>query len=95
MLMTKWICQRKPFNKDVGSTNFSRRYVPTKAKNTANGLLIHTKERMYSVDSGTLLHLMGLLSLNNQEKMTFCDSQAKSWIFRQRMAWLSQTRKQR
>ena len=62
MLMTEWICQRKPFNKDVGSTNFSRRYVPTKAKSTAHGLSIHTKERMYLVDSGTLLHLMGLLS---------------------------------
>ena len=53
-------------NEDVHKTNFLRSYVPTKGKNTANGLTIHTKERM----TGASLHMMGLLLLSNKEKKT-------------------------
>ena len=39
--------------------NFSRSYVPTKAKSTARGLAIHSKERVCIVDSSASLHVMG------------------------------------
>ena len=48
--------------------NFFRNDVSTKAKNTATGVAIHSKERMYIVDSGAALHLMGLSFLNRKEK---------------------------
>ena len=51
-------------------TNFSRNYVPTKAKNTATGIVTHSKGRVYKVDSGASLHMMGLSSLNHNEKKT-------------------------
>ena len=51
-------------------TNFSRSFVTTKAKNTATGLVICSKERLYTVDSGAPLHVMGLSSLNCEEKET-------------------------
>ena len=45
-------------------------YALSKAKNTANGLAIHAKERMYTIDSGAWVHMMGLSSLNSTEKKT-------------------------
>ena len=39
------------------------------AKYTATGL-IHSKERMYIVDSGASSHMMGLSCLNHREKET-------------------------
>ena len=50
--------------------NFFRSYVPTQAKNTAYGLAIRIKERMYTLDSGASSHMMGLLSSNNNEENT-------------------------
>ena len=52
---------------DVHKTKFFRNYVLTRAKNTLTGLAIHSKERLYVVDSGASLH-MGLASLNHEEK---------------------------
>ena len=63
--------------------NFHRSYVPTKAKNTANVLAIHSKERVYTVNSGASLFLMGLSSSINTEKktvQTVSDKQAKACI---------------
>ena len=51
--------------RDVHSTNSFRSYVPTKAQNTATGLAIHSKERMYIVDNGASLHMMRLSSLDH------------------------------
>ena len=48
--------------------NFFRSYVLTKAKFSATGLAIHSKERVYVVDSGASLYMMGLSSLNHKEK---------------------------
>ena len=56
--------------RDVRSSNFFRSYVSTEAKNTANGLVRHSKERMSIVDSGDLSHMVELSSLNNNEKET-------------------------
>ena len=36
--------------------------------NAIKGLAIHTKERMYTVDSGASLHMVGLFSLNMRKK---------------------------
>ena len=55
---------------DVDNTIFFRSHVPTQAKNTATGLAIQTTERVYIVDSGASLHMMGLLSLSKKEKKT-------------------------
>ena len=44
--------QKQKEHNHVHNTNFFRRHVPTEAKTTANGLTIHSKERMYIVDSG-------------------------------------------
>ena len=52
----KALLKTKGQPKDVHKTNFSRSYVSTKAKNTATGLAIHSKERMYIVDSDASLH---------------------------------------
>ena len=41
--------------------NFFRNDVSTKAKNSATDLAIHSKERMYIVDNGASLHMMGYL----------------------------------
>ena len=71
----------------------SRSYVPTEVKNTTTGLVIHSKERVYMVDSGASLHMMGLSSLNTERRVQF-DSQAKIWI-RPPMALWSETRNHR
>ena len=59
---------------DVNKTSFFRNYVLTKAKDTATGLAIPSKGRVYMVDSGALLHMMGLSSLNHKEKKTIRQS---------------------
>ena len=76
--------------KDVHKTNFFRTSITTKAKYTATGLAIHSKERMYIVDSGAPLHMMEVSSLNHRERRLF-DSQANFWIFRPPLALCSQT----
>ena len=48
----------KGHHKDVDKTNFFRCYVPAQAENTATGLAIHSRERMYIVDSGAWLQMM-------------------------------------
>ena len=55
-------------DKDVHKTNFFRSYVLTKAKNTTTGMMMHSNERKYLVDSGNSQHMMGLSSLNHREK---------------------------
>ena len=45
-----------------------------KAMNTANGLGIHTKERMHIVDGGATLHLMGSSSLIKNQKEDHLES---------------------
>ena len=56
--------------KDVHNTNFFRNCAPAQAKNTATGLVIHSKEREYKVDSGASSHMMVLSSLNSKDKKT-------------------------
>ena len=58
--------------------NFFRSYVVAKAKSTATGVAIHSKERMYIVNSGASLHMMGLSSRNHREKKTVRHSSNKS-----------------
>ena len=58
--------------------NFFRRYVLAKAKSAATGMAIHSNERMYIVDSGASLHMMGLSSRNHREKKTIRHSSNKS-----------------
>ena len=58
--------------------NFFRSYVLAKAKSAATGMAIHSKERMYIVDSGASLHIMGLSSRNHREKKTVRHSSNKS-----------------
>ena len=41
--------------------NFFRNDVPTEAKITATDLAMHSKEKVYIVDSGASLHMMGYL----------------------------------
>ena len=55
---------------DVHKTKFFRRYVPTKAKFTATVLAIHSKERVYKVDCGASVHMMGVSSPTHKEKKT-------------------------
>ena len=52
---------------DGHKTNLFRSYVPTEAKNTATGLAMQSKERVYTVDRDASSHMMGLLSLNHKE----------------------------
>ena len=64
--------------KDVHNTNVFRRYVPTKA--TLQGVAIHSRDGrvyqkgMYIVDSDASLHMMGVTSLTEKEKMTMRES---------------------
>ena len=53
----------RPKDKTRMSTrrNFFSNDVTTEAKNTATDLAIHSQERMYIVDSGASLHVMGYL----------------------------------
>lgn len=57
-------------HKDVHSTNFF-----------PNVSTIQNRERMYVVDSGALLRMMGLSSLTVKERAPY-KSQAESWILR-------------
>ena len=65
---------RSSSRKDTASMstkqNFFRSDVTTEAKNTASDLPMDSKERVYMVDSGASLHVMGLSSLNHIEKKT-------------------------
>ena len=51
----------------MSTKHFFIGYVITKAKNTATGLAIHSKERMYMVDSGASLHMTGATVKQNLE----------------------------
>ena len=64
------------------------------AKNTTTGLVIHCKERMYTVDSDASWHMMGPSSLNHNENEAIRLSR-KVLIFSPPTAFLSRTRKQR
>ena len=59
---------------DVHCTNFFRSYVPTEA--VVNNLAIHTKGRMYNVDSGASLHMMGSSSWTDTERKTIRQASA-------------------
>ena len=64
----------KEHYKDVHKTNIFRSFVHTEAKSTATGLATHSKERVYIVDSGSSLHMMGLSYLNHKEKKSIRQS---------------------
>ena len=53
---------------DVDNTDFLRSDVSTKA--AVQGLAIQTNGRMYIVDSGASLHMLGISSLSPREKRT-------------------------
>ena len=88
----KELSKMKGHYRNVHRTNFFRSFVSTKAKTTACGLTILTKERMHIVYSGASLHMMGISSSNEKEKKT---NPAKSWTIRPPTALWSQTHKQK
>ena len=51
---------------DDHKTTFFKSYVRAKAKNTATGLAILSREMVYSVDSGASLHEMGNIFSESQ-----------------------------
>ena len=71
--------------------NFFRRYVLAKAKSAATGMAIHSKERMYIVDSGASLRNDVIIFSESQRKEDYSTFKQQIWIFRSPMTLWCQT----
>ena len=66
----KELFKTKGHCRDAHNTNFFRSYVSTEEKNTATGLAMHSKEKVYIVDSGASLHMIILSGSQRKEDLS-------------------------